>query len=195
MNNKQAKAGTEIIPNSFFTKMGLALVLFFVAAAAAWQVSLYFYTRTVLELHYRAVLLKLAMIREEIFFKSLWVSLLFFIVPCLLAAFFLVVYSHRLAGPMFRVRQYLKSIAGKANPPDLGFREKDALHPLARAINEVHHRERDDLARVASCLAELEKTLGLALDAHDRGEELGPLLEGAERHGAKCAEILEAVKL
>lgn len=188
MNSKQIKAGAEIIPNSFFTRMGLALVFFFVAAAAAWQVSLYFYTRTVLEFHYRAVLLKLAMIREEIFFKSLMVSLAFFIVPCVLVAFFLVIYSHRLAGPMFRVRQYLQSIAGKDTAADLGLREKDALHPLARTINDVRHRERDDLARVAACLAGAEELLG-------RDEELGPLLEGVERCCAECAEILEEVRL
>gem|GEM_PF-4979560 len=194
MNRKEVKTGGGVIPDSFFTRLGLALVLFFVAVAAAWQVSLYFYTKTVLAVHYRAVLLKLVMIREEFLVKSLVMGLLFFVVPCLAAAIFLVVYSHRVAGPMFRVRQYLKTIAGKIEAPDLSFREKDALHPLARAINEVRHRELDDLTRVSSAFAEMEEILGLAVEAKSQGKDPGPLLERAEHRCAGCAEILKPVK-
>jgi len=195
MNRQEAKTTAGIIPNSFFTRLGIALGFFFVTVAVAWQVFLYFYTRSVLELHYRAVMMKLVMIKEEVLVKSLAVGLVFFIVPCLLAALFLVVYSHRVAGPMFRIRRYLKDIVGKVEAPELGLREKDALHPLARAINEVRRRELNDLARFATSFAEMEGVLAVAVACHGQGKDPGPLLEKADQQCTGCVELLKSVKL
>lgn len=73
-----------------------------------------------------------------IFLTSMVVSLVFSVIPSLLAAVFLVVYSPRIAGPMSRIKQYLQGISGKIAP--IRFRDKDVLHVLADSINAVQQR-------------------------------------------------------
>ncbi|MBW6520661.1 MAG: hypothetical protein K0A99_06565 [Desulfoarculaceae bacterium] len=194
MSDEKQKNRGEIIPRSFFKKISVFLAAFFVVVAVAGQIYLYFQTKTFLEFHYSAVLLTLARIKDEIFLTSMVVSLFFFIIPSLLAAVFLVVYSHRIAGPMSRIKQYLRGISGKSAPP-IRFREKDVLHVLADSINAVQQRERDDFARICANLAEIEETLAGAVSAHDDGLPLESLLQ---RVSEKCAEnsaIMAEVKL
>lgn len=195
MRIHKTKGRGEIIPQSFYKKISRYLIIFFTVSVVAWQIYLYFYTRTFLEFHYSAVLLKLAQMKDEIFFKSIVVSFAFFTVPCLLAAVFLVIYSHRIAGPMFRVKQYLKNISEKANSPDLRFRKKDVLHPLATAINAVRQRERDDLDRLFNNLEKMEETLTDAMDAHAGGHSVSPLLEMVREINTENINILDVVKL
>ena len=184
----------EIIPSSFFIRIGSYLALIFILAAAAGQLYLYFYTRTSLEVHYSAVLLKLVQLKEELLFKSLLNSLVFFAVPSLLAAFLLLIYSHRVAGPMFRVKLYLKGLAGKNSPQTLGFREKDVLHPLAQAINEVQRRQRTDFGRISSSLNELEVLLSAATAAGEGGPP-GSLVAEMEQKFLENDQIMESIKL
>ncbi|MFA7384373.1 MAG: hypothetical protein WC001_13085 [Desulfurivibrionaceae bacterium] len=195
MSGEKLQNRGEVIPRSFFTKITVVLAIFSIVVAVAGQIFLYLQTKTFLAFHYSAVLLKLARIKDGIFLKSVLVSFGFFIIPCLLATFFLIVYSHRVAGPMFRVKQYLKALSGEIAPRLISFREKDVLHVLANSINAVQHRERDDFARISANLAEIEQTLAKALAAQSDGWPIESLLE---QIGGKCAEnsgIMEAVKL
>ncbi|MFH7319588.1 hypothetical protein ACHHRT_03130 [Desulfurivibrio sp. D14AmB] len=185
----------EIIPQSFFIRIGAWLGLFFILAAAAGQIYLYLQTRASLEFHYSAVLLNLVQLQEELLFKSLLNSLIFFIVPCLLAALLLVIYSHRVAGPMFRVKQYLKGLGGQHGAQTLGFREKDVLHPLARAINEVQRRQQEDLGRISGGLEELEELLRAAVAADDQGPPPESLLAEMEQKCRENDRIMESIKL
>lgn len=195
MGGEKLKNRGEVIPRSFFTKISVSLAVFFVVVAVAGQIYLYFHTKTFLEFHYSAVLLKLARIKDEIFLKSMIVSFVFFIIPCLLSAVFLIVFSHRVAGPMFRIKQYLKDLSRKTVPLEISFREKDVLHVLANAINAVQQREQHDFTRISANLAEIEKALTGAVSVHDKGQPVESILEGVSEKCAENSKILETVKL
>ncbi|NOX25001.1 MAG: hypothetical protein GXP59_02585 [Deltaproteobacteria bacterium] len=195
MSDKKSKDQGPIIPNSFFARINISLTAFFVVIALVWQVSLYFYTRTFLEFHYSAILLKLARMEDNIFLKSLVLSSVFFIVPCLLVAVFLVYYSHRIAGPMYHIKLYLQKIAGGSAGGDIKLRQKDMLHPLAEAVNALQQRERDDLAELHTNLTEMAGILNDTLTASDAGQPVNHLLEEVGMVHTKNTDLLEAVQL
>ncbi|OFZ56731.1 MAG: hypothetical protein A2428_07810 [Bdellovibrionales bacterium RIFOXYC1_FULL_54_43] len=48
-----------------------------------------------------------------------------------------ILLSHRIAGPVHRIRTHLRAVADKKNPPALKFRRHDYLKDLAEDINRV----------------------------------------------------------
>ncbi len=196
MSDKKLQDQGPIIPNSFFTRINISLTVFFVVIAIVWQVSLYFYTRTFLEFHYSAILLKLARMEDQIFLKSLALSSVFFLVPCLLVAVFLVYYSHRIAGPMYHIKLYLQQLAaGGSAGGDIKLRQKDVLSPLADAVNAIQQRERDDLAELHTNLAAMAATLNDTLAANDAGQPVNHLLVEVRAVHTRNTGLLEAGQL
>ncbi|MBD1400684.1 hypothetical protein [Pelovirga terrestris] len=170
MANDQPTAQLDMIPRFFYRHIGICLSLFFVVVVLVWQVYLYFQTRVFLEAHYSAVMLKLMQIKEDVLLNSVITSLVFFAVPCLLAAAFLVYYSHRIAGPMYRIKRYLKEDLKQPKAQDLRFRESDVLHSLATAVNKVQHRYRADQQTLDQSLREIEDLLETVTSRHNAGE-------------------------
>ncbi len=193
MNGAKNHPVGEIIPKKYFSKINICLILFFVGAAILSQVFLYFYTRTFLEFHYSSVLLKLSKIKHDILISSIVVNGLFFIIPCVFAVIFLIIYSHRVAGPMFRVKQYLKELT--ASSEGLRFRKTDALHSLATAINKVQKREQRDFDELSSNATKIHECLAQAKLDLAEGRDIGPVLTKIRGIHTANQDILDAVKL
>ena len=195
MAGNKTTAQPDMIPRFFYRRIGVCLILFFVVVVLTWQVYLYFQTRVFLEVHYSAVMLKLMQMKEDILLNSILTSLVFFAVPCLLAAAFLVYFSHRIAGPMYRIKRYLKEDLSRQDAKDLSFRETDVLHSLATAINQVQHRYRTDRQALDVCLTEVESLLETATTRHEAGEPIASLLEEINADCQKMQHALNMVRI
>jgi nitrogen fixation/metabolism regulation signal transduction histidine kinase len=53
-----------------------------------------------------------------------------------------VIFSHRIAGPLYRLQRHLKAVAAGAEPGDVKFRRGDLYQELAEACNELMARMR-----------------------------------------------------
>ena len=70
--------------------------------------------------------------------------------------------SHKVAGPIYRLKKFLAEIAAGQVDMDLKFRKRDELHDLAANVNLVVHELRhlvgalkNDHAAVFSCMADI----------------------------------------
>jgi hypothetical protein len=68
----------------------------------------------------------------------LWIGIGQFVVFNLAAIFL----SHRIAGPLYRLRRHLEEVGAGADPADVRFRKGDLYQPLAAACNKVMARLR-----------------------------------------------------
>jgi hypothetical protein len=53
-----------------------------------------------------------------------------------------VIFSHRIAGPLYRLQRHLKAVAADGEPSDVRFRKGDLYQELAEACNELMARMR-----------------------------------------------------
>jgi methyl-accepting chemotaxis protein len=74
--------------------------------------------------------------------------------------------SHKVAGPIYRLKKYLAEIAAGNVDVDLKFRKRDELHDLSASVNVVIHELRllvralkHDHAAVSSCMADIEQQI------------------------------------
>lgn len=180
----------NIIPRFFYRRMGVYLAIFLTLIVGIWQVFLYFQTKVYLEFHYSAVMLKLIEIKEGILLKSILTSLTFFAVPCLLMAVFLIYYSHRIAGPMFRLKWYFQDDLNDSKGKDLYFRATDVLHTLAESVNKVQHRYRGDIQTINEFLPQVEAILETMTREHEAGK---PIDLHLEKVNVLCKKMRQSV--
>lgn len=73
------------------------------------------------------------LVRRQVLFRTL-----FFLVPVILViAFFTIVMSHRVAGPLFRIQRAIDEVVRGEDVQDIRLRKNDELKELAEKINEL----------------------------------------------------------
>ena len=87
--------------------------------------------------HYGAAISLLTQAKESLIITSIEINLIFWILIAVGITLLGILYSHRIAGPLFRVRRYAAALGEGRFDERISFREKDALHTLSSALNEV----------------------------------------------------------
>lgn len=108
-------------------------------------------------------------------------NMAFVIVLVIGMAFYAIVHSHRIAGPIMRLRRCLDQLRNRDYGFDLKFRTGDYLHDVAEQINGLTQDLRERDRRVADVALRLERLAreagaGAADDgAKERAEEIGEI--------------------
>jgi methyl-accepting chemotaxis protein len=109
--------------------------------------------------HYGATISLLTQVKESLILTSIEINLIFLILIAVGITLLGILYSHKIAGPLFRVRKYAAALGAGRFDQRISFREKDVLHPLATALNEVAEEYEGREKRFACRLRELEDAL------------------------------------
>jgi hypothetical protein len=107
-----------------------------------------------------------------------WFYVAFAVIAVLVAAVLViagVLASHRLAGPMPRLKRYLRERAFRPDAPPIGFRKKDRLVELAEAINhanEAVEKRRLEFHAMLADVAARARLVALGTNAEEALENL-----------------------
>lgn len=92
-------------------------------------------------------------------FSLLWPVLAISLAGTLLVTFFFgLILSHRMAGPVYRIRMVLKEMAEGDVSGILRLRKKDAFQPLAESINSLKDSWRKKVQELQDICGKLEST-------------------------------------
>lgn len=143
--------------------------------------------------HYGAMLSIVAQVRESLLIKTITINLIFFVLTAIGVMLLGILYSHRIVGPLCRVKQYASALGQGRFSERIAFRKKDAVHALSSALNETAEGCEKTVKRFAHELRELENDLKSLASLTDRSEEkealIGRLRELDERIRADCRKI------
>lgn len=94
---------------------------------------------------------------------SIWPALAVVILSLSVLSIFI---SHKVAGPLFRLKRSLAEIAAGSIDKDMKFRKRDELHDIADSVNLVIRELRilvgalqNDHASVSRCIADIEQRI------------------------------------
>lgn len=159
---------TNLLERNFKLKFGLKLCLLTIAGMAAVTLLLYFFTAGSLGGSYKEAIYTLYDLKIRIFpliFASSYSILILAVVTISIAAIS-VLFSHKIAGPLFRVQRSLEEIGSGDLTVQTRFRGADQLIALSGDINDMtrslNHAARsltDASNRVAECEEDLTKLL------------------------------------
>lgn len=134
---QQTPATTQVIPKSYLSGLILKCGLFFAGGLILTGVIFYYTNHQVLGPSYQESFTRLAQIKEELLTKSI-------IIYCLLTTmilagviFITMIYSHRVVGPLVGIKRVIKAIASGDLSQKARLRQKDAIKPMAEALNTL----------------------------------------------------------
>jgi methyl-accepting chemotaxis protein len=127
--------------------------------------------------HYGATISLLTQVKESLLITSIAINLIFWILIAVGITLLGIFYSHKIAGPLVRVRRYAATLAEGRFDQRISFREKDVLHPLATALNEVAEGYEGREKRFACQLEELQDALLSLGSLSDRSPEKIELMQ------------------
>lgn len=115
-----------------FRMLGRLFAIVFVATIFSILMTHYFILQSIVEVWYR---LGRSPTANELMWES--VKPLFWVVPIVLImlAILVIFVSHRIAGPLERLKQYMKKVGEGDLSVELQFRKKDEIHDVADAFN------------------------------------------------------------
>lgn len=172
---------TEIIKKGYLRNLLLLLLSIFFLGITLSALILYLDIYKPLNTHYSAILSILTGLKETLFTKTIQINAIFYL---LIAAGILVIgvlYSHRIAGPLYRIKLYAKSISEGKLHGEIKFRREDAIHSFADALNGMTKSYEQRLTLLDSRIQDLENVL----------KKIKTLQESSRDAEAEVKKILE----
>jgi len=132
-------------------------------------------------------------IQQVLFWR---ISLLYTVTTILIVIAMVILhllYSHRIAGPAYRIGLEAGKIAQGNLTGKIRFRQSDNLLDMADCMNDVAATYQEQIKVVKTCLAEIEER-AQKLDAHlQQGKHEGVLKAEAEELVLKCSAIADSL--
>lgn len=183
MNGSQTH---HVIDSSYLRNVAIKCALIFIAGLVATTFIFYLMMRQPIGPTYGEGFRMLAQLEQDIFYKSLIIYGSTVLVTMLCIVLITMLYSHRVAGPIFRLKLFARQISDGDLSRGVTLRQTDAIHPLAHEMNlmigqfhqtvtKVHH-EIDKIEQRLDQVDSEENTAEGAAEIKDRADKISILL-------------------
>jgi len=127
----------RIIGKSYLPRLIFAALGIFVFSIAVSALLLYLEICQPIGTHYTAALCAITDIRDTLIIKTLKISAISSLLIILGLMALVILYTHRIAGPLYRIKVCAKAIGEGRLGTRVKFRQKDVIHPFAESLNEM----------------------------------------------------------
>ena len=127
----------DIIGRNYLRNFLLAFLLVLMVGIAVSAVTLYLNIHQPLDTHYSAALSIMSDLKDTLITRSLIISAILSFMMLLGLLILGILYTHRIAGPLYRVKVAAKSISNGYLGEKITLRRKDVIHSFAEDVNEL----------------------------------------------------------
>ncbi len=186
---------SEVINKGFSGRLLLLILGVFIVFTVFSATYIYLDLYRPLDTHYSAIVSIISGISDTLTAKTLRINAISFSLIFAGIMVLGVLYTHRIVGPLQRVKMFAKIVRdGKMNTK-MTFRKKDAIQPFKNSFNTMTEQHSERLARINSEVQELKSALSSlkssAAEGGDREKEMEKVLLKEE----KIRELLSDIKL
>jgi len=181
-----------VIPKHFPVRVTVTVLSIIAGGVAAMALLIYLSSHMFIGDTYLEGLRNLSLMKRVLLQKSLLICLItstFIMGGIVLLTLF---YSHRIAGPLYRLKVSARTIADGDYTVTVRLREKDVVHSLADSLNLLTGRYRKRLLLIGERVAALKEAARAAAESAGKGEN-GELEEAIERLYRASEELRMAV--
>jgi methyl-accepting chemotaxis protein len=166
-------------------------IIFTVLSAAYLYLDIY----RPLSTHYSAIVSILADMHETLAVKTLKINAVFFIMILAGTLILGVLYTHRIVGPLYRIKMGSKAVLEGKLRTRLTFRKKDAIQSFGDSFNKMTKNYCNKIRGINAEVDQLNKTLTDLKIRIENGEAVEAELKKALETDAKIRELLSDIKL
>ncbi|UCH80023.1 MAG: hypothetical protein JSW20_09760 [Nitrospiraceae bacterium] len=185
----------EVLSKRYLRNFFLCIGITFVIGTSISAAVLYSDIYQPLNTHYGAILSIIGGLKESLTAKTLKINVIFYILISTGIGLLSVLYSHRVAGPLHRIKIFLRSIADGTPEKILQLRHKDAIDTFASTINEMTDAYRRRNHELKSEIDQLRKSAHELEQLAEEGRPVDKVLEEIIDTDRRISGLLKAIKI
>ena len=164
INLDEVKMYYHVIPKSYYIKLVIKVIAIVSIGAFLYSIFLYYLTWKMLSTKNLKAIDEMS---NHIFFLSLIVFFIFSVFIILGVVALTIFHSHKVAGPLYRMKMALRQITSGQLDFRVSFRKNDVVHPMASSLNHMIDQYNEKLNFIESRLLALRKSSVLLLEGQE----------------------------
>jgi len=168
---------TNVLKKSIITRLVVLILLVFVVFSSLSGLFLYFDTYRPLDTSYSSSILIISEVKEDLLVRTLTINAVFYLFILIGIIVLAVLYTHRIAGPLHRIKLFAGSIAGGDLSAVLNFRKKDAIHSFGDSLNKMTGNWHNRVTVLVSHVERLEDAVNELRSLSEKGEDTATLMK------------------
>lgn len=194
-NNNSSLKPTEVIRKDYLSKFFLFLLGIVFIGTAASAIILYLDTYKTLDTHYSAILSIVTEIKQTLIIKTIKINVFFYLLTVIGITVLAILYSHRISGPLYRIKLYAKMLSGCRFDTAIKFRHKDAIHSLAEVLNKMSKNYNDKTSVITTEIQQLKDAVTELKSLTEKGEDTEIVMKKVLEQDSRIKNLLSAIKL
>lgn len=162
-----------VVKRTFPLKLSVKIILFIIGGTTIAGIVLYLLTQKIsIAPSYAETISNIGIYKSILFKKSMLIYAIFTVLMLVGIIFISIIYSHRVAGPLQRVKTLSREMAEGKFDINVKFRKHDVIHHLSESINKMaeKYRIRDKkLKEGIKKLTEDAYALEISIKSGDKG--------------------------
>ncbi len=180
----------KVIAKGYLPRLITYSVMIFVVTVVLSALVLYSDVYRPLDTHYSAILKIITEVRDSLMMKTVKISSIFSLVLMIGLSGLAIFYTHKIAGPLYRIKLSARVIAKGNLKEVVKFRKGDVIHPFAESMNEYTDSCRKRLQAIKAELDTLESHLDEIVSSGTKEETVSLLTESDK----KITDLLAIIK-
>ncbi len=124
------------------------LLVILLSSTAISALVLYLNIHKPLDTHYSAILMIMSELNDIILIKTLTISAIFSVLTAIALFLLGIIYTHRIAGPLYRIKIAATSISKGDLGTRIILRRKDVIQPFAESLNTMTKNYNDKIRTI-----------------------------------------------
>ena len=186
---------TGVIRNDYLPRLLFLLICIFLFGITVSTIYLYLDISRPLSTHYSAILSIVRELKETLIIRTMKINAFFYLLIVTGIVILGVLYTHRIAGPMHRIKLYAKSVFEGELGTEINFRRKDAIHSFANDINEMTKSYNQRVTMLTSDIQQLKEALTELKSLSEKDEDTEIALKTVHDLDSRIKKLLSAIKL
>ena len=183
-----------VLKKGFITRLVLLILLVFVIFSTISGIFLYYNIYTPLDTNYSASISIISEIKEDLLVRTLTISMVFYLFILTGIVLLAILYTHRIAGPMQRIKLFAREVIGVDLSAALKFRKKDAIHSFGDTLNKMTGSWRNRLLALASHTEQLENAVNKLRSRSKSEEDTAALLGKISSINKEINKLFKEIK-
>lgn len=148
-----------------------------------------------LNTHYSEILSILSDLKETLLIKTLAISALFSFLAAIGLLFISIIYTHKIAGPLHRIKSAAKGIGEGNLETKIKLRRKDAIHHFAESLNSMTESYRDRISVLSGSLDQLKDAVTEFRSLSAEGRETDSVSKNISKKNIEIHSLIDNIKL
>ena len=186
---------TEAIRKGYLSRFIFFLLGIVFIGTAISTLLLYLDTYKTLDTHYSAILSIVTEIKQTLIIKTIKINVFFYLLTVIGITVLAILYSHRISGPLYRIKLYAKMLSGGRFDTAIKFRHKDAIHSLAEVLNKMSKNYNDKTSMITTEIQRLKDAVTELDSIKEKKEAVETSLKKVTEIDSRIKQLLDTIGL